>query len=129
MRARSLDKEELLKHFISAEFNRFLAFYKNASNLNVSSNSSSRDDSRSSSRGDSRDRSRPNNRDRKSNNKGGSSSHAEEGYTRFFINLGNQKNMQAQNLIGMINEFTKQRNIHDFMLRVCIILINGIQNK
>ena len=106
-----LDKEELLKHFISAEFNRFLAFYKNASNLNVSSNSSSRDDSRSSSRGDSRDRSRPNNRDRKSNNKGGSSSHAEEGYTRFFINLGNQKNMQAQNLIGMINEFTKQRNI------------------
>ena len=106
-----LDKEELLKHFISAEFNRFLAFYKNASNLNVSSNSSSRDDSRSSSRGDSRDRSRQNNRDRKSNNKGGSSSHAEEGYTRFFINLGNQKNMQAQNLIGMINEFTKQRNI------------------
>jgi ATP-dependent RNA helicase DeaD len=106
-----LDKEELLKHFISAEFNRFLAFYKNASNLNVSSNSSSRDDSRSSSRNDSRDRSRPNNRDRKSNNKGGSSSHAEEGYTRFFINLGNQKNMQAQNLIGMINEFTKQRNI------------------
>ena len=106
-----LDKEELLKHFISAEFNRFLAFYKNASNLNVSSNSSSRDSSRSSSRGDSRDRSRQNNRDRKSNNKGGSSSHAEEGYTRFFINLGNQKNMQAQNLIGMINEFTKQRNI------------------
>ena len=106
-----LDKEELLKHFISAEFNRFLAFYKNASNLNVSSNSSSRDNSRSSSRGDSRDRSKPNNRDRKSNNKGGSSSHAEEGYTRFFINLGNQKNMQAQNLIGMINEFTKQRNI------------------
>ena len=106
-----LDKEELVKHFISAEFNRFLAFYKNASNLNVSSNSSSRDSSRSSSRDDSRDRSRPNNRDRKSNNKGGSSSHAEEGYTRFFINLGNQKNMQAQNLIGMINEFTKQRNI------------------
>jgi ATP-dependent RNA helicase DeaD len=89
-----LDKEELVKHFISAEFNRFLAFYKNASNLNVSSNSSSRDDSRSSSRGDSRDRSRPNNRERKSNNKGGnSSSHAEEGYTRFFINLGNQKNI------------------------------------
>ena len=108
----SLSREDLIKHFVSSEFNRFLAFYKNASNLNVSSNSSSRDNSRSSSRGDSRDRSKPNNRDRKSNNKGGnSSSHAEEGYTRFFINLGNQKNMQAQNLIGMINEFTKQRNI------------------
>ena len=26
-----LNKEELLKHFVSAEFNRFLSFYKNAS--------------------------------------------------------------------------------------------------
>ena len=33
-----LDKEELIKHFVSAEFNRFLSFYKNAPDLNVSSN-------------------------------------------------------------------------------------------
>jgi ATP-dependent RNA helicase DeaD len=103
-----LDKEELLKHFISAEFNRFLSFYKNASNLNVTSNSAT---SRDSSRNNSRNETRSKSRIKTSNNKGGNSSHAEEGYTRFFINLGNQKNMQAQNLIGMINEFTKKRNI------------------
>ena len=91
-----LDKEELLKHFISAEFNRFLSFYKNASNLNVTSNSAT---SRDSSRNNSRNETRSKSRIKTSNNKGGNSSHAEEGYTRFFINLGNQKNMQAQNLI------------------------------
>ena len=36
-----LDKEELLKHFVSAEFNRFLSFYKNAPDLNISTNSKS----------------------------------------------------------------------------------------
>ena len=37
-----LDKEELLKHFVSAEFNRFLSFYKNAPDLNISTNSKSK---------------------------------------------------------------------------------------
>ena len=32
-----LNKEELLKHFVSTEFNRFLSFYKNASDLNINS--------------------------------------------------------------------------------------------
>ena len=120
-----LDKQDLLKHFISAEFNRFLSFYKNAGNLNIDpSKSSSRDrDSnrrdRDSSRRD-RDSSR---RDRDSSRRDNDSSrrdsgrssnrknHAEEGYTRFFINLGNQKGLQAQNVIGMVNEFTKERDI------------------
>ena len=101
-----LDKDELLKHFISTEFNRFLSFYKNAGNLNVnSSNKSSRD--KRSSREDSKSRRKEN----KSNSRSNSTNHAEEGFTRFFINLGKQKGMQAQNLIGMINEFTKKRNI------------------
>ncbi|RLD83641.1 MAG: ATP-dependent helicase, partial [Bacteroidetes bacterium] len=34
-----LSREELIKHFVSAEFNRFLAYYKNAPDLNVSSKS------------------------------------------------------------------------------------------
>ena len=29
-----LDKEELLKHFVSAEFNRFLEYYKGSNNIN-----------------------------------------------------------------------------------------------
>ena len=31
----TLDREELIKHFISAEFNHFLDYYKNARDLNV----------------------------------------------------------------------------------------------
>jgi len=37
--------------------------------------------------------------------------HAEAGYTRFFINLGAEKDLQAHNLIGLINEYTRNRNI------------------
>ena len=31
-----LNKEDLVKHFVSAEFNRFLSFYKNAPDINIS---------------------------------------------------------------------------------------------
>ena len=95
-----LDKEELLKHFVSAEFNRFLSFYKNAPDLNISANSKS-------DRGRKNDRGKNERREKK----GGSTGHAEEGYTRFFINLGKLQNLETHNLIGLINEYTRQRNI------------------
>ena len=93
-----LDKEELIKHFVSTEFNRFLSFYKNAPDLNVSG-------SKGNDRGD-----RKNRGDRKER-RGKRSGHAEAGHTRFFINLGKEKDMQAHNLIGLINEYTRNRNI------------------
>jgi ATP-dependent RNA helicase DeaD len=96
-----LDKEDLLKHFVSAEFNRFLSFYKNAPDLNVSANSKSE-------RGMKNERGRKNNRE---NKKGERTGHAEKGYTRFFINLGKLQNLEAHNLIGIINEYTRKRNI------------------
>ena len=95
-----LNKEELLKHFVSAEFNRFLSFYKNAPELNISTNSKS-DGKRKKDRGKN---------DRK-NKKGGRTGHAEKGYSRFFINLGKLQNLETHNLIGLINEYTRQRNI------------------
>ena len=101
-----LDKEELIKHFVSTEFNRFLAFYKNAGNLNVDPNNKS-----SKGRENKRNESRSSRKNSSSSKRNEGSNHAEEGYSRFFINLGKQKGMQAQNLIGMINEFTKKRNI------------------
>ena len=90
-----LDNSELIKHFVSTEFNRFLSFYKNAPDLNVSgSNNKDRND-----RGDRKER------------RGERNGHAEAGHTRFFINLGKEKDMQAHNLIGLINEYTRNRNI------------------
>ena len=80
-----LDKESLLKHFVSAEFNRFLAFYKNAPDLNISASSRSK------------------------NKKG---THSDIGFTRFFINLGKSHRLEPQNLIGLVNEYTRNRNLH-----------------
>ena len=37
-----LDREELVKHFVSAEFNRFLSYYKNARDVNISGKKSPR---------------------------------------------------------------------------------------
>ena len=98
-----LEKDELIKHFVSAEFNRFLSFYKNAPDLNVSGKSKTSKKERG-------DRKRPERGDRK-NKRGERTGYAEEGYTRFFINLGSEKDLQAHNLIGLINEYTKNRNI------------------
>ena len=96
-----LDKEELIKHFVSTEFNRFLSFYKNAPDLNVSDNKQ-RD------RNEKRDR--PNKRNERGE-RGERVGHAEQGHTRFFINLGNEKDLEAHNLIGLINEYTKNRSL------------------
>ena len=93
-----LDKEELIKHFVSAEFNRFLSFYKNAPDLNVTG-------SKGNDRNDRVDRKG------KRGDRGERTGHAEAGHTRFFINLGREKDMQAHNLIGLINECTRNRNI------------------
>ena len=76
-----LNKEELLKHFVSAEFNRFLSFYKNAQDLNINTTKDKNNERR-----------------------------AENGFTRFFINLGKTHKLEPQNLIGLINEYTRNRN-------------------
>jgi len=89
-----LEKDELIKHFISAEFNRFLSFYKNANNINIDYNTSK--DKKMSKR---------------SRSKNKNNGHAEDGFSRFFINIGRTQKLQTHHLIGMINEFTKNRNI------------------
>ena len=81
-----LDKERLLKHFVSAEFNRFLSFYKNAPDLNISTSNSKKG--------------------RHKNNR-----HADKGFDRFFINLGKTHKLEPQNLIGLVNEYTRNRNL------------------
>lgn len=76
-----LDREELIKRFVSLEFNQFLSYYENARDLNA-------DDSRDrSSRGD------------------------EENFTRFYINLGKMDDLNPAKLIGIINENLKRRNV------------------
>jgi ATP-dependent RNA helicase DeaD len=89
-----LDREELIKKFVSIEFNRFLDYYKNTSDLNVPDSSKKR--------GDQRER-------RGQSERGGK--RAEEGFTRFFINLGTTDDLKPVDIIGMINDYTGMRNI------------------
>ena len=89
-----LNKEDLVKHFVSAEFNRFLSFYKNAPDLNITA---------SKSKNSGQDRGRKSGKNRRG--------HSDEGFTRFFINLGKTHKCEPQNLIGLVNEYTRNRNL------------------
>ena len=71
----ALDREELIKKFVSLEFNTMLKYYENSKDLN---NLSSKDNSRARSR--------------------------DENMTRFFINIGRKDSLNPGKLIGLINE-------------------------
>lgn len=83
-----LDREELIKKFVSIEFNRILDYYKSTPDLNVPE----------SSRKHSEQKRTPGKR-------------AAEGFTRFFINLGKTDDLRPVDVIGMINDYTNIRNI------------------
>lgn len=83
-----LDREEIIKKFVSLEFNRFLDYYKNSPDLNVPE-SSRKKGKGSQSRGI-----------RESNN-----------LTRFFINLGKMDDLKPVDIIGMINDYGGARDI------------------
>ncbi len=77
-----LTREDLIKHFVSVEFNRFLNYYKNTPDLNPESVGHS-------------ERKRPGKTD----------------FARFHINLGLAHGLNPPRLIGFINEQTRNRNI------------------
>ena len=79
-----LSREDLIKRFVSVEFNRFLNYYKNAGDLNVN---------------DERQR-----RNTKEIAKATS-------FSRFFINVGSKNKLTPPQMIGLINDYTKRRSI------------------
>jgi len=82
----ALDREELIKKFISLEFNRFLKYYKNAPDLNVSDREKKRHGKREHQRGEFH---------RNSTRK--------QKFTQFFLNVGRRQGIMPQGLIGKIN--------------------------
>ena len=79
-----LTKEDLIKRIASVEFNRFLEYYKNAKDINVTERDRKSNADRSERRSD-----RP-----KRNN---------DDYSRFFINIGKKDDLTASRLIGWVN--------------------------
>ncbi len=92
-----LSKEQIIKHFVSLEFNRFLEYYKNAPDLNKNVETQKTKDV------DRHDRGR---RDR------GSKSSKNGSYTRFFMNMGKKDGIAPNKVIGMINDNTQDRDIN-----------------
>lgn len=86
---KDLDREELIKKFVSIEFNAFLTYYQNAPDLNDSEHMRGAD--RNSDRGNKR-------RD-------------DENMTRFFINIGKKDKLNPARLIGLINDQRIAKNI------------------
>ena len=88
-----LDRDQLIKHFVYAEFSRFISYYKNARDVNVfSAKKSSRSRTDRKSRG--RDNSSKNN------------------FTRFHINIGTKHRLNPLKLISLINE-SLNSDIHE----------------
>ncbi len=91
-----LSKEQIIKHFVSLEFNRFLEYYKNAPDLNEKAEEK---------------------RDKHDKSDGGRHSgkhkrRGQRGYTRFFVNIGKKDGIVPKIIIGMINDNTKDRDIN-----------------
>jgi ATP-dependent RNA helicase DeaD len=83
----TMSKEEIVKHFVSLEFNQLMEYYKNAKDLNIRVDAQ-RDPSQRNDRGGERMK-----------------------FTKLFINVGKKQNLNASGLIGLINEYSKRHKI------------------
>lgn len=79
-----LDRDELIKRFVSIEFNQFLSYYENAPDLNDPEHM----------KGDARGKKRN-----------------DENMTRFFINIGRRDRLNPSRLLGLINEQNIGKNL------------------
>jgi ATP-dependent RNA helicase DeaD len=88
-----LSKEEILKRFVSLEFNRFLSYYKNAEDLNIPEGNSRE-------RGERGDRGDRNERGPKP-----------AGRIRLKMNVGEREGIDAKRFLGIINDVTGDKSI------------------
>jgi ATP-dependent RNA helicase DeaD len=100
-----LGREELIKHFVSVEFNRFLKYYENAPDINV--NEAHENESK---RGDGDRRRKKGNRDR-DKNRGNRKERGGFEYSRFFFNMGKKNGIKKRTIIDLINQQMPGKNV------------------
>ena len=86
-----MSQNDIIKHFVSLEFNQLLDYYKNSRDLNVRAEAP-------------RDSFQRNDRN---SDRGGDRLN----FTRLFINAGKKQNLNASGLIGLINEYSNRKSI------------------
>ncbi|MCI0511686.1 DEAD/DEAH box helicase [candidate division KSB1 bacterium] len=92
-----LDREALIKRVVALEFNQFLNYYKTAADINAPIEIESVKPKRVQ-------------KHKKAGNQH-SRPGAEEGFTRFHINLGQKDRLTPMVLLGLVNKTTRKRNI------------------
>ncbi len=78
----AMDKEQLIKQFVAAEFNRFMEYYKDAPDLNIY-------------------------KDDKGGRRGERNRRGDVPFSRLFINLGKTDQLTSGDIIGLINSKMK----------------------
>lgn len=111
-----MDKEEILKRFVSLEFNRFLEYYQNAEDLNVHATGKSERGPRVEGKFSDRENSGSWNDD-DSRGRGGKSGRSNDGKgrrgntVRLKIGMGSRDNINPNKLLGVINDVVGDKTI------------------
>ena len=95
-----LDKEDIVRRFVSLEFNRFLNYYKDAEDLEAAR----MEDGERKKRGKRGEKSERSERSEKFNDEQKFSRKAEKGYTRLHLNAGKKDGLYPNILIELINQ-------------------------
>jgi ATP-dependent RNA helicase DeaD len=98
-----LSKEDIIKRFVSLEFNRFLEYYKNAPDLNKQAESIPREKREKKEYGNVKIKDKGERR--RQTKQSGS-------FARFFMNAGRKDGLAPGHIIAMINEQTQDRDIN-----------------
>lgn len=87
-----MQKGEIIRRFVSLEFNRFLDYYKQARDLNIEERTRDKEDKKGDKKGDRRSR-------------------RFEKMTHLKINMGKKDGMNPKHLLGMLNDVTGDKSI------------------
>ena len=109
-----LEREELIKHFVSVEFNRFLSYYENAPDINVNESHYSARDYEPAERGKRSSRGkkeRSESQGRNTRTERGSKKRGGYEFSRFFFNLGKKDGINKRTIIDLVNQHLPEKSV------------------
>ena len=101
-----MDREEIIKRFVSLEFNRFLEYYRDARDLNVEDDNRDREP-----RGERGERGERSERGKRGDRPDREARSSNGDFTRLFMSIGRKDKVLPPQIIGLINEVTRSREI------------------
>ncbi len=101
-----MDREEIIKRFVSLEFNRFLEYYRDARDLNVEDDNRDREP-----RGERGERGERSERGKRGDRPDREARSSNSDFNRLFMSIGRKDKVLPPQIIGLINEVTRSREI------------------